>query len=253
MAGAIWWQPDDPDAPIVKLDLTGCDFTRQTEPQLDAVQAVAESIAGKVRITTWRRRLRVAYQIEGIPTRALYRQLRTFLEYAQRGGAFGLAVDASRAWCGTLARPLGYAGVTVDADDHPLQATYSLTGGSAPTLSAGDLLYVHRRSPDRTAEVLTVSTYLRNAQDNGAVAVVSPAAYHEYLEGALVRTEDYYPLVRIEPGQLGAALLSSELRLSWDLTLPLVEDVAYETMSDTTTGPPPPGEVIFPAWSGGWS
>jgi hypothetical protein len=139
---------------------------------------------------------------------ALERRLQTFLTHVRKGGLFGFAVDADKAWAGLA--------TTAAGGDTSLATTGSGFTIWAPdaTLAAGDEVVVESSAPEWNYEIHSL-----DALSGRTVTLNEPLAY-DYGRYVLVRHRDFLPVCYVRPEDLGQAILTTDARIGYTLRLP---------------------------------
>ncbi len=219
--GAIWYFPDNNG---VVQKISGIEWSDIVEPTVDALEDVDESTSGREVRVTYRRRYRFTIRAEGMTDTEQYRQLRTLCDYLERGGLIALAIDEAKAFAGSTTAYVPIGGLFFIFAWHPMAAILGLDTTDPDRLVAGDLVWIGTPSPDRKSELVKVSSYVPLGTQ-----VLTTATVCEYEEGCLVRSEGFWPILKLDR-EAGGPLIPTERRLFWGLDLPLVEDLLVETI-----------------------
>lgn len=215
MASTIYYFPDAASPTLKTVSLAYC-FTDLQDSDFDERTAVSESWLGDVnRVTTMRRRrVRVVY--ERTPNAQDARELDALAWHLRNGGAIGVALDASKAWGGFAYRAPRRGDGTVRIQG----ADGGTWFGTSPSLASGDEIVIQSLEPSAKSEILKVSSLSGNTVTlSNTVRMDYDPAYP-----VLVRERNFWPALILAPNESGDGLLTSENRITWTFSAPLVED-----------------------------
>lgn len=219
MSAAIYWYPD-PSGTLEVLTLAA--LSAVTECQDDGYSAqVGESATGDG--TLYQVLLAMPYRLqvklEKVVGEANRRAMENVIHHLRRGGSIGLALDADKAWGSFVPIPPGGSARGGTSTTVQGQAWYSTTAA----LASGDPICIETGWPDWLSEQTTTSATVAN----GASSVSHAALLQSFAAAPIhVRHRDFWPILRFGSSAAAARALTSSRRISYDVTLDLVYDVA---------------------------
>lgn len=147
------------------------------------------------------------------------REIYNFRTHLKKGGTFGLALDKDIAWGSVLQLPTPQGAVTsVMAGQRWYEPTV--------TLPSGTQIVLEQAWPDFNPDTVTTGAQITQT-DN---IVTHDAVYFDHFPVAgrpvHIRTEGFWPLLRLQPEAYKAKLFEWTRRYYYDVTLPVVYDLA---------------------------
>jgi len=232
MSSKFWYAHHDDGLPtLVTIDL-GETIGGMTEPALDEVGSVAESLTGRRTHIAYRRRVAFTIRHE-FNDHATWANLQTMVNHLLRGWPIGFALEHTTAVAGHTLDLISRTTTTFEYEPHWLLTAYGL---EAAAMTSASTVKVRTASPEYR-ELVAAATSSHVATAFGAPEVVLAAAAGTRIpDGAMMREEGFFPLLRLDPAAVGKALIRSEnARATWVMELPVVEDLGWESQDPPTT------------------
>jgi hypothetical protein len=165
--------------------------------------------------------LQIRIILENFTSAALVREFESLSAHLERGGTIGFALDPDKAWA-------GFANRTSTTPDRG--STRIITSGqmwsawnASASMDIGTVISISEPPPSGLREVCTLSNPVA-ALSISASFTGEPLRYTYGSDVVLVRSRDFYPALIMPQGEVGAAILETNHRISYTLDLTLEED-----------------------------
>jgi hypothetical protein len=135
------------------------------------------------------------------------------LAHLSAGGLVGFSRDSAKLWAARLPRKPTAGTTTI----RPLSNIFTAWNGSA-AIADNDRLVAEEPFPGHRSEYLTVN----GTPSATSVGLDSPGTVYSYQTPPIVRWEDFWPALYLDPGADLSQVLTSDQRRTWNLRLPLV-------------------------------
>ena len=199
----------------------------QVQPRRDVVDTF--SISGGRSRELLRPWIDVRIVLDRFNDRKLFRKFSAMINHLERGGPITFGNDSSKAF---LSYTTGRAVQGTSILSLAKQVYVSPTSYAPATLDAGDEIVIESGPPAGKREYHIVSTHSVDGDGSKLTLGDSLDLFDDYPRGSVVRHSDLFPVLIMGPGQVGAASLTHDHRITYTLDI-LLSMIHPHPESDT--------------------
>jgi len=161
--------------------------------------------------------------------RDLFRQFSGMINHLERGGAITFCNDRDKCFAARTNAIVRQNQPFLNLGEKFESGEFYTT--HPDTLEAGDEIVIESGPPVGKREYLTVQSHAALTDGSGGTKIQTPGGaggtMDEYPPGSLVRFSDLYPILIMEPGQVGGGHLTHDHRITYTLDLNLATVQTY--------------------------
>ena len=219
-----------------------------TDLQITPMRETADAMTlnGGMYRRSYASRLGVRIVLENFTSQSFWYQLQSLSAHLERGGSIGFSLDHDKTWAGFLNDAASADRGETGRFHTPGDASFSSNNdndfyvwNNSATVAADDTICICNANPEGFREFIEIDSVSSATGINTKTGLI----YTYSSRPILLRWRDFFPALKMSPGAMGNAIVTSNHRISFTLDLDLQEDwrtlqAIYDggTLADATAG-----------------